>query len=135
MSVSLPAQVERLRLTTPDGIETALTPAAGRVSLPPATQPGLYTLTSEAADGKVESTRFAVNFFNPVESTIAPQPELDLTAPAETNPLAASLPPAHQEWWRPLALGALILLVIEWLVYQRSVLFKYWYGIKATPRK
>ncbi len=132
LSVSLPAQVERLRLTMPDGAKTVLTPAAGRVNLPPATQPGLYTLTSEIADDKVELTRFAVNFFNPLESTIAPQSELNLAALAGVNPLPTSLSPAHQEWWRPLALSALILLVIEWLVYQRSVLYRYWTLLRKT---
>ncbi|MBE7471692.1 MAG: hypothetical protein DPW09_40035 [Anaerolineae bacterium] len=133
VSVSVPTQVERLRLMTPDGAETLLTPAAGRVSLPPVTQLGLYTLTSESTDGEVALTRFAVNFFNPLESSIAPQAELNLvTPPAETNALPASLPPAHQEWWRPLALAALILLVIEWLVYQRSMLFRYWALLRKT---
>ncbi|MCK6625193.1 MAG: BatA domain-containing protein [Anaerolineae bacterium] len=132
VSVSVPAQIERLRLMTPDGAETTLAPAAGRVTLPPTDQPGLYTLNLESAGGEVASTRFAVNFFNPLESNIAPHPELKLTTPAEANTTPASLPPAHQEWWRPLALGALILLVVEWLVYQRSKLFRYWTLLRKT---
>jgi hypothetical protein len=126
LSVSLPAQVERLRLAVPGGAETVLTPTAGRISLPPSAQPGLYTLTLESTGGEVNSTRFAVNFFDPPESVITPKSRLNLAMPAEANTLPASLPPAHQEWWRLLALGALILLVVEWLVYQRSVLFRYW---------
>jgi hypothetical protein len=112
-------------LVAPGGAETFLTPTSGRISLPPLAQPGLYALTLESTGGEVTSTRFAVNFFNPSESVIAPKPKLDLVMPAEVDALPA-LPPAHQEWWRLLALGALILLAIEWLVYQRGVLFRYW---------
>jgi Ca-activated chloride channel family protein len=126
LSFSIPAQVEQVRLTPPAGPDIVLPAQAGRVSLPPLAQPGLYTLTFETTAGAVNSTRFAVNFFDPLESAIAPRPELELTNPAGLVPVLPPLPPAYQEWWRPLAFGALVLLVSEWLVYQRSVVFKYW---------
>jgi hypothetical protein len=52
--------------------------------------------------------------------------------PIESLPLLESEPAdggpdsqlARREWWRPLALTALILLVAEWLVYHRAVLFQ-----------
>jgi hypothetical protein len=83
-------------------------------------------VTFESTDRAVNSTHFAVNFFDPLESAIAPRPELELTNPTGPAPALIPLPPAYQEWWRPLAFGALVLLVIEWLVYQRSAVFKYW---------
>lgn len=126
LTLNVPAQVERLRLTSPAGVETTLPVAAGRAALPPLLQPGLYSLAFEPGNVASASIRFAVNFFDPLESAIAPRSELTLTGPSAANAGSVSLPPAQQEWWRPLALGALILLVLEWLVYQRSVVFKYW---------
>ncbi|MCL4300796.1 MAG: VWA domain-containing protein [Anaerolineae bacterium] len=126
LSISIPAQIKRVRLTPPAGAGTVLPTQAGRASLPPLSQLGLYTVTFESADGTVSTARLAVNFFDPLESAIAPRPALELTNPAEPGPALTSLAPAYQEWWRPLAFGALVLLVIEWLVYQRSAVFRYW---------
>lgn len=126
LSFSLPAQVEQVRVTPPAGADIVLPVQAGRVSLPPLSQPGLYTVTFESTDGAVNSANFVVNFFDPLESAIAPRPELELTNPAGSDPALIPLAPAYQEWWRPLAIGALVLLVLEWLVYQRSAVFRYW---------
>jgi hypothetical protein len=129
LSISVPLQVKRLRWVTPSGAERIAEAEAGRVSLPPLTQLGLYTLAFEPA-GSVASTltptSLAVNFFDPLESAIAPRPELDLTDPATSGLSSVPPPPAQREWWWPLALGVLILLVVEWLVYQRSAVLKYW---------
>jgi Ca-activated chloride channel family protein len=131
VSVSIPAQVSGLRLMTPSGAETALTVQSRRVNLPPLAQPGLYTLAFESTEGEANSTYFAVNFLNPTESAIAPQPELNLIfPPVGSETVSAPLPPAQQEWWRPLALAALVFLVMEWLVYQRSAVFRYWAMIR-----
>jgi hypothetical protein len=126
LSFSIPAQLERVWMTPPAGPDIVLPAQAGRVSLPPLPQPGLYAVTFESTDRAVNSAHFAVNFFDPLESAIAPRPELESTDPAGSGPALIPLPPAYQEWWRPLAFGALVLLVIEWLVYQRSAVFRYW---------
>ncbi|GIK39334.1 MAG: hypothetical protein BroJett011_31670 [Chloroflexota bacterium] len=126
LSFSIPASVEQVRLTPPAGPDIVLPVQAGRASLPPLSQLGLYTVVFASTDGAVNSARFTVNFFDPVESAIAPRSELELTNPAELGSTLTSLPPAYQEWWRPLAFGALVLLVIEWLVYQRSAVFRCW---------
>jgi hypothetical protein len=129
LSLSVPPEVDRIRLVPPSGAEQVAEAKAGRASLPPLTQPGLYTLSFELthlATSTLSPASLAVNFFDPLESAIAPRPELNLAGPTTAGGSAVSLPPAHQEWWRPLALGALILLVVEWLVYQRSTVFKYW---------
>lgn len=126
LSLSLPARVEQVRLTSPAGADLALPVQAGKVNLPPLSQPGLYRLTFESEGGAANSSQFAVNFFDPQESTIAPRRALELTSPAAPNPDSVTLPSAYQEWWWPLAVGALLLLVIEWLVYQRGTVFKYW---------
>ncbi|MEW5958274.1 MAG: VWA domain-containing protein [Chloroflexota bacterium] len=124
LTFSVPPQATRLRLTGPDGRQVAYKVEAGRVSLPPLRQTGLYRLAFEP-EGPA-AAQFAVNFFNPSESTLTPHARLAVTAdPVPESPEAAGLSPARREWWRPLAAVALALLVIEWLVYQRSRLFKY----------
>jgi hypothetical protein len=125
LSISVPSQVTHLRLVGPTGTETIVAAEAGRVGLPPLKQPGLYTLTFEPS-GSIAPADLAVNFFDPLESAIAPQFELNFTGPTPAGVASTPLPSAHQEWWRPIALGALMLLVVEWFVYQRSAVFKWW---------
>ena len=121
--ISTPAEPEQARLTWPDGQVQNIETEAGRLSLPPLPAVGLYQLT--LAPGS--PARFAVNFFNPLESAIAPRPDLALGS--EFAPLqdeVAARPPAYREWWRPLAMAALLLLIIEWLVYQRATVRRWW---------
>jgi hypothetical protein len=87
---------------------------------------GLYHLNFEGSGLNapvLDTVGFAVNFSDPLESAIAPKSSLPATAVTEAG-TGATLPPAWQEWWRPLALIALVLLVLEWLVYRRSRLFQ-----------
>lgn len=128
-SLTIPSAVSQLRLVSPDGTATTVTAEAGRVTLPPLTQPGLYHITFNPNDPLPPAT-LVVNFFNPLESNIAPKPDLVMTSPAAASAYAAPPAPAYQEWWRPLAVGALILLVIEWLVYHRSKIWQYWAAIR-----
>lgn len=143
VALSLPPGVERVRLTRPDGRTEAVAPEAGRVTLGGAAlgQPGLYRLAFEPAPATLpgaETVLFAVNFFDPRESDVAPRadPGLGRAEPSVDGgstagrPLAAS-PPAHREWWRPLALAAVALLVLEWLVYHRSALLS---ALRGLPR-
>jgi Ca-activated chloride channel family protein len=136
LAISVPPEVNHLRLIKPDGQTTTFEAQARRVNLPPLRQPGLYHLTFEPAGitpSRLDTTQFVVNFFNPLESMITPKPHLTFTGGANQETSVANHPPAHREWWRPLAMGALVLLVGEWLVYQRraiaSIIFRY------APRK
>lgn len=130
LAITLPAGVARARLIYPNGTEQPLEPEAG--SAPPVlTQLGLYTLEFDPPDHQPgDQVRFAVNFFDPVELAIAPQPDLALTGRNRDQTAQAALPPAYREWWRLLAAGALLLLVAEWLVYRRSVAARWWSGLK-----
>ncbi len=129
LSLSTPPEVTGVTLTRPDGNRAAFEVQAGQVNLPPLGQTGLYALTFEpagAAEANPDGLTFAVNFFDPQESTITPRPDLELVYRANQETQRPDLPPAYREWWRPLAAGALVLLVAEWLVYRRSRLFKFW---------
>jgi len=62
-----------------------------------------------------------VNLFDPDESNVAPSSSEALIA------LGTALPPttdeqgrARDEWWVPVAILILALLMLEWLVYERD---------------
>ena len=63
---------------------------------------------------------FAVNLFDVEESNITVGNGARLTALG--SPAKAERPPgtARDEWWVPLAVVVLALLMIEWLVYERD---------------
>jgi Ca-activated chloride channel homolog len=77
-------------------------------------QLGIYT-----AQYKGTTTSFAVNFSNPAESNITPHPNLQL----DGTPLSAQITPQYsqREIWPWLAVGALLLLLVEWWIYQRGL--------------
>ena len=66
-----------------------------------------------------QSQRFTVNLFDPQESNIAPQSTITLGQTTVT-------PGEHEEvgqyeFWPLIALLALLILLIEWYVYQRRL--------------
>jgi hypothetical protein len=124
-ALTVPGGVSQARLVNPAGEETVITAEAGQVKLPRFSQPGLYHLSFEPAQTLAPAT-LAVNFFDSRESAIAPVSKLNFEASAAVQTTSAPLPPAYQEWWRPVAMGALILLGLEWLVYYRDKVFRYW---------
>jgi Ca-activated chloride channel family protein len=129
LSLALPPEVNQVRLTGPDGRVTSLPAQEGRVVWPSLNETGLYTLAFEQTGllaQTLASTSFAINFSDPLESAISPQTTLPALAGARQEMAASTLPPAHREWWRPLAMVALGLLVVEWLVYRRGKLRQYW---------
>jgi Ca-activated chloride channel family protein len=60
-----------------------------------------------------------VNLFSSLESRIAPQPSISLSgnviAPASREEVG------QREFWPYIALAALLVLLIEWYVYQRRL--------------
>ena len=62
---------------------------------------------------------FTVNFSNPAESKIAPNPDLHIGGQTPADRLKPQY--SQREFWSWLAAAALVLLVVEWWVYQRGV--------------
>ncbi|MCA9196575.1 MAG: BatA and WFA domain-containing protein [Planctomycetales bacterium] len=80
-------------------------------------QMGVYRIRE--ADAKEVKQRFAVNLFDPVESTI-PVSDI-LTTKYEQIQGQAVREPARREAWKYLLLLALAILCIEWFIYNRRV--------------
>lgn len=84
-------------------------------------EPGVYLLQpgSNAANGNGARGAFAVNFANPSESAIAPNPSLQVGTTATPTNNRPQL--TQREFWGIMAALALLLLIAEWWVYQRGL--------------
>ncbi len=121
------SSIEEVRIIRPDG--QVVSSRDGRVQIQ-ANQtfytdtdlPGIYTLEERRGNAVIANRRFAVNLFAPNESRIAPQRDLTIPQLSGAQSTVARERDGRQEIWRWLALTALIILLIEWLFYQRNAL-------------
>jgi hypothetical protein len=126
-SLLLPVEVEPVRVTAPDGSQVQVVLEAGQAVLADIRQLGLY----EVRLGDEEREYFAVNLFSHQESDVRPAENLAFVeSEVGVEPGAEPGRTARREWWRPIALLALALLVTEWLVYHRTTLARLWAGIR-----
>lgn len=121
-----PAGAENLRLIAPDGSQKPLDIQGGRAASSPLDQLGVYRV--QWGDG--QSAALAVNLFSPQESAISPAGELSLSA-VTTGEGTPNSQQARREWWRPLVWIALLLLMLEWLVYQRANVRRLYDGLRG----
>jgi Ca-activated chloride channel family protein len=132
LTLVLPPEASTVSVTRPDGSTARLTQVNGRVIYGDIVQLGVYQLHW----GEGQGASFAVNLFSPQESDIQPAENLPIL---EAQNQQASLKDgrARREWWRPLALVSLGLLMIEWIVYQRAALSRLLDGMKfrLSPKR
>lgn len=76
---------------------------------------GVYDIRSEQGS----LVKFAVNLFDPRESKIAPHQTLDFSFEALEATDARET--VKHEWWKWLVALALVVLVLEWVIYNRRV--------------
>jgi len=124
-----PPEVESLSVIRPDGSSTQLEIHEGHAIYADTTQLGVYRVTW----GEDQAISFAVNLSNPQESDIRPIESILLLTNASDSE-GTNNRQARHEWWRPLALIALVILVIEWLVYNRATLSKLWHNVRTFSR-
>ncbi|MEI8308330.1 MAG: BatA and WFA domain-containing protein [Chloroflexales bacterium] len=125
LAVQVDASISEVRVTRPDG--TVANSRDGGVQIRDGqaiyadTDPlGVYVLEA-LRDGAVQTThRYAVNLFAPKESAITAQRDLTVPQTSGAQSTISRTRDGRQEVWRWLALAALVVLVIEWLVYQRN---------------
>lgn len=119
VALPVPPAASSVEVLAPDGSTATLTPENGQVIVTP-DQFGLYQVRWPGTD--LPPARFAVNLFSPQEGNLAPVAALTLgTGEGGDNTAAAPLEAGgREELWRPLALVALAVLLVEWLVAQRD---------------
>jgi Ca-activated chloride channel family protein len=98
------------------GVETSIELVGGRGTLPGADRVGIRELHD--ASGTVLG-RVAANLFDAAESSVDPGDPQRLIEMGRTSATGVDGQPSRSEWWWPLALVALALLVVEWLLFHR----------------
>jgi Ca-activated chloride channel family protein len=122
VSLSVPPEVDRVEVRTPGGATVRLDPVAGRIVFAETGELGLYELAwGEDGSPPAPRARFAVSLLSSLESDLRPAEDLLLQGAAGEAGEEASLR-ARREWWRPLAYATVLVLVVEWAVYQRAAL-------------
>lgn len=133
ITLQLDPAITQVRLTMPDG--TVVTPPINNNLLTFADTDalGVYALELLRDTEVVAEQRFAVNLFNPNESQIVPQQQIPVQqAGGIQNAIAPATQSARQEFWRWLAAIALVVLLAEWLVYQRSGVQAVWARLRGS---
>ncbi len=126
LALQVDETISEVRITRPDGARIssnnsdAITMQDGQVVYANTDALGVYTI-EEFKDGDLEARhRYAVNLFAPNESQIDPQAQLEVTQTSGSQFADTRERVGRQEIWRWIAAVALIVLIIEWLVYQRN---------------
>ncbi len=119
LPIRLPFDATDVRITLPDGSTRDLVVDRSTLVFADAEQPGIYTAEIRAGDEIIQAAPFAVNLFAPDESNIAPRNSITLSGDVITPSAREEV--GQQEFWPWLALLALLILLIEWYVYQRRV--------------
>ncbi|MHB9078237.1 MAG: VWA domain-containing protein [Pirellulaceae bacterium] len=113
-----PAHISEITVTSPSGQRQQLQRAGQTPFVYADTQElGVYAV-SEGPDRQIVQ-RFAVNLFDPQESDLRPRPSLDLGH--ETVQSQAGSQPARKELWKWILGVGLVVLVLEWYIYNRRV--------------
>ena len=119
-------RIERVIVTTGEDAGTTrreLPVVGGRLTLPGAETVGVREVTAISAVPELDGLslgRTAVNLFSADESDVDPgDPQALVDMGRVTSSGETATQPTRAEWWWPLALAALALLAIEWLLFHR----------------
>lgn len=112
-----PLTASAINVTLPDGAQQSLPVDRQSVVFAGTSQPGIYRLEVLEGSTVTQSQSFSVNLFDPAESRIAPQGTLQIgqttVTPGEREEVG------QFEFWPLVAFIALIILLVEWYVYQQ----------------
>lgn len=118
LRIPLPAGTEAARLACPDGTRVTVRAGAGGVARYAGThQVGVY----QVEPGIPGRDRFAVNLESVDESDIAPRESFPIGG-AATIEVGTAIRAATPEIWRWFIGAALLLLFLEWYIYNRRVM-------------
>ncbi len=129
LSVQVDSQISEVRVTRPDGSRwssRAEQLQGDQVIYAETEALGIYTV-EEFGDGELLARRhYAANLFAPEESRLLPKDDLRIAQSSGLQSTLVREREGRQEFWRWVAMVALIVLVAEWLVYQRHGLRYLW---------
>jgi hypothetical protein len=114
-----PFEATAARFTLPDGTRRDIPIERETVVFADTGAPGVYRVDLLNGAETLQSETFVVNLFSPSESDIAPRQSIRLSG--EVISAAARDEVGQQEFWPWAALLALLILLIEWIVYWRRM--------------
>ncbi len=125
LALQVDPSIEEVRVTRPDGTVlssrgTGVTLQEGQAIYAGTNSLGIFLVEELRGNEVVASHRYAVNLFAPNESQVTPQRDLNIPQTSGAQSTIALERDGRQEIWRWIALAALIVLLLEWLVYQRN---------------
>ncbi|MBA3946576.1 MAG: BatA domain-containing protein [Herpetosiphonaceae bacterium] len=120
--IDVPPDASTVRLTPPSGPAVNLQPQNGQVIWTDTEALGIYAVEIERKGAPPLRRAVAVNMRDPTESQIAPRRQLPLFQKGGRAVGGTEERVGRTELWRWLAGLALLMLTIEWLVYQRPAL-------------
>jgi Ca-activated chloride channel homolog len=123
LTINAPEGAQTAAVTLPDRSTVRLQADNGRFLFTNTHQLGLYRLSFPQTNGAGREAAFTVNLFSVLESDLDPADNLPGIA-MQGAQAGTGTQQAMREWWRPLAMLALGLLVGEWLVYHRGALVR-----------
>jgi hypothetical protein len=120
LRIALPEGVSEAQLTRPDGQRVPIQPDVGGTAYYGGTQQvGIYRATYKR-DGQDRTDSYAVNLEDAWESDIRPRGAEDLGSPQIKAGQAIST--STPEIWRWFIGAALLILMLEWYIYNRRVM-------------
>ncbi|HEX6290624.1 MAG TPA: VWA domain-containing protein [Herpetosiphonaceae bacterium] len=120
--VPVPPDATRVTITDPNGRTTALTPQNNQAIYGDTEALGVYGIEIERQGAEPLQRAAAVNLQNASESRVEPRAQLNLFQVGGRVVAEAQERAGRSEMWRWLAWIALLVLIVEWLVYQRSAI-------------
>lgn len=115
--INPPLEATAIRVTLPDGGQQELAVTGDTVVFANTLQYGFYTIDI-LTDGEVSSSQvMTVNLFGAGESNITPLPEGTLNLGGGELDSEAEEQFGFREWYRPLLILVLLVLLYEWYVY------------------
>lgn len=116
LAIPIPAGADRIAISRPDGKTDRIDAEDRATAYYPNTQrPGVYRV--EPSEEGYEA--FAVNLLNPVESNVRPHDSFHVGA--EQVVAGTSIRRENKPLWPWLLLAGLVVLLLEWLVYNRRM--------------
>ncbi len=115
-----PVGADTLRITRPDGDVRRLDVDRETLVYADTGISGIYTLEAVESGNVMQSTEFAVNLFDTVESNIAVRDSITLGADVISE-AGEGEEVGQREFWPWLAAIALLILMAEWWVYHRRL--------------
>ncbi|MEZ4667181.1 MAG: BatA and WFA domain-containing protein [Anaerolineae bacterium] len=119
LSIRPPFEATNLQIILPDNQVKDLPIERQTIVFADTAQTGIYRVNVRNGEQTIETSAFAVNLFAPEESTLEPRPTISLSGNIVTAAVHDEI--GQQEFWPLAVLLGLLVLMIEWIVYQRRM--------------